>query len=49
MVEDMATWITRAVYYHSVGHDPALDRVIAERMDEARGCSGEVEGPPCGA
>jgi hypothetical protein len=48
-MEDMATWITRAVYYHSGEHNPVLDRVIAERMDEARGCSGEGKGSPCGA
>lgn len=43
-MDDMMTWITQAVYYHARDHDPALDRAIAERMDEARGCSGTESG-----
>lgn len=43
-MDDITTWIARAVYYHAEDHDPALDRAIAGWMDDARGCSGTPQG-----
>lgn len=48
-MDDMAAWIARAVYYQKPTDDPVLDRVIADRMDELRGCSGTQPGTPSGA
>jgi hypothetical protein len=39
-MDDFSTWLTQAVYLHARPHDPKLDAVIAERMDELRGESG---------
>jgi hypothetical protein len=39
-MDDLAAWVARAVYYQATEHSTELDRVIAERMDDLRGCSG---------
>jgi hypothetical protein len=43
-MDDLAAWVARAVYYEAKEHDSNLDRVIADRMDDLRGCDGTPQG-----
>lgn len=43
-MEDLATWIARAIYYEQQQHDVELDQQLVETMERLRGIDGTSTG-----